>query len=185
MNRFEPLFTPRLVLRPLCSEDAEDLLAYRKLKEVHQYQGFHPLTLEDVFAFLSGLSPQPNVPETWFQLGIHAREDDRLAGDLGIHFLEDPEQAEIGFSLAPSQQKKGYALEASKAALHALFTLWGMHRVIASVDPRNVASIRLLQKLGMRKEAHFRKSYRLEEGWGDDCIYAILREEWSGLDHGL
>ncbi len=184
MNRFEPLLTPRLILRPLCSEDAEDLLAYRRLKEVYQYQGFHPRTLEDVFAFLSGLSPHPNVPDTWFQLGIRTRDSNLLVGDLGIHFLEDPAQAEIGFSLVPSQQKKGYALEASKAALHALFTLWGMHRVIASVDPRNESSILLLQKLGMRKEAHFRKSYRLEEGWGDDCIYAILCEEWPGLDIG-
>jgi len=170
--------TPRLLLRPLTGRDANDLFAYRSLREVYQYQGFHPSTPDDIHTFLAGLSPRPDVPDTWFQLGIRTREDNRLIGDLGIHFLSDSDQAEIGFTLAPSQQKKGYALEAARPVLCALFSEWNKHRVIASVDPRNEASIRLLLKLGMRKEAHFRKSFRLEDGWGDDCIYAILEEEW-------
>ena len=179
MTTYSQFLTPRLLLRPLTGEDAKDLFAYRALQEVSQYQGFHPDTLDDIYAFLSSLSPQPGVPDTWFQLGIRTREDDRLIGDLGIHFLPDSAQAEIGFTLAPSEQKKGYALEAAQTVLCALFFEWEKHRVIASVDPRNEPSICLLLKLGMRKEAHFRKSYRLENGWGDDCIYAILEEEWQ------
>jgi RimJ/RimL family protein N-acetyltransferase len=178
MTHFKPLQTSRLVLRPLTGDDADDLFAYRSLEEVSRYQGFRPRTLSDVHGFLAGLSPRPDVPDTWFQLGIRTREDDHLIGDLGIHFLSDSDQAEIGFTLAPSQQKKGYALEAAQPVLSALFSEWKKHRVIASVDPRNEASIRLLLKLGMRKEAHFRKRFRLEDGWGDDCIYAILEEEW-------
>ncbi len=180
MNAFEPLLTPRLLLRSLTPEDAENLFAYRSLREVYRYQNFHPRSLADVHAFILNCARQPDMPDTWFQLGIRTREDDHLIGDFGICFMKDPAQAEIGFSLQPEQQKKGYGLEAADGVVRTLFTQLNKHRVIASVDPRNESSIRLLLKLGMRKEAHFRKSYRLEDGWGDDCIYAILREEWPG-----
>lgn len=179
MTLFNPLLTPRLLLRPLRPEDAEDVFEYRALREVYQYQNFHPQNVAETLAFIQGNAEEPDIPGTWFQLGIRTRDKDRLVGDLGICFMMDPAQIEIGFSLRPDEQKKGYGLEAARAVVHTLFTRMNKHRIMASVDPRNEASIALLLKLGMRKEAHFKKSYRLEDGWGDDCIYAILREEWK------
>ena len=63
-----------------------------------------------------------------------------------------------------------------------LFGTLNKHRVIASIDPRNSASIRLIERLGFRKEAHFKKSYYLHEEWVDDIIYAKLKTEWVNND---
>jgi RimJ/RimL family protein N-acetyltransferase len=63
--------------------------------------------------------------------------------------------------------------------INYLFFDLNKHRVSASVDPNNTKSIKLLEKLGMRKEAYFIKSYRMGDMWLDDFIYAMLEEEWK------
>ena len=60
-----------------------------------------------------------------------------------------------------------------------LFRVMGKHRIYASVDPRNLPSIKLLERIGMRKEALFKKSLWFKGAWADDLIYAVLDEEWS------
>ncbi len=105
---------------------------------------------------------------------------DNLAGDCGLHFpVGEPWQAEVGITLAPRAQGHGFAREALAAALDHLFGELGKHRVIASVDPRNAPSIRLLERLGMRREAHFRESVWDKGEWCDDVVYAMLAEEWG------
>ena len=101
-------------------------------------------------------------------------------GDLGAQRLgHSPEQAEIGFTIAPSHQRRGLATEAARALLSHLFDDLGLHRVTASVDPDNLASRALIERLGMRQEAHHVKSYWFKGGWVDDVVYAMLRTEWS------
>ena len=87
---------------------------------------------------------------------------------------------ELGITLAPSAQGQGYATETVQALLRYLFADLEKHRVTASVDPRNTASVALFERVGMRREAHHIKSYRLRGEWVDDVILAMLREE-SGL----
>ena len=117
-------------------------------------------------------------PDTWFQLGIFIKRKEELIGDIGIHFLSDNKQCEIGYTLSSDYQGKGYATEAVRSVINYLFYDLKKHRIIASVDPRNVKSIELLKRIGMRKEAHFKKSIWINNEWADDIIYAILREEW-------
>ena len=105
------------------------------------------------------------------------KDKDILIGDIGLHFLPDIAQVEIGYALDPLFQGKGYAEEAVRGVLRYLFKELKKHRVIASVDPDNERSIHLLLKLGMRKEAHFKKSYLIGDEYYDDCIYALLDEE--------
>ena len=104
-----------------------------------------------------------------------------LIGDIGIHFLEDDAQAEIGYTISPDYQGQGYGTEAVSAVISYLFTGLRKHRIIASVDPRNTRSVKLLDRLGMRREAHFVKSIVIDGKWCDDCVYAVLREEWEVL----
>ena len=85
--------------------------------------------------------------------------------------------AELGCTLHKDYQKKGYATEALKAIVDYLFGRLDKHRIIASVDPRNTASIQLIERLGFRKEAHFKESYYLRGDWVDDIIYAQLKTE--------
>ena len=103
--------------------------------------------------------------------------DGTLIGDIGLHFLA-PFQLELGYSLDPAYQGNGYATEAVRAILVSAFGAWDIHRMTASVDPENMPSVRLLERLGFRKEAHFIASFRVNGEWRDDCIYAMLRAEW-------
>jgi RimJ/RimL family protein N-acetyltransferase len=102
-----------------------------------------------------------------------------MIGDLGLHFVGG-DQAEIGYTLSPQHQGHGYAFEAVTAALEYLFTTLEKHRVIARVDPENRRSVRLLERIGMRREAHHISAYPTEDGWSDECVYAMLRQEWLG-----
>lgn len=177
MVRME-LRTDRLIMKKLDRRDAEVLYAYRSREEVRKFQSFHPRSLQHVEEFFEDLAEVPDVEDTWFQLGIHLKEEKKLIGDLGLHFLPDGDQVEIGYTLDPCYQGKGYAGEALNEILKYLFEKLQKHRVTASVDPLNEKSIRLLERLGFRKEAYFFKGLFYEGAWVDDVIYAMLREEW-------
>ena len=73
---------------------------------------------------------------------------------------------------------RGYAIEAARVVLGVAFGEFGPHRVTGSCDARNLASARLMERLGMRREAHFRSNEYVKDEWCDELVYAILREEW-------
>jgi RimJ/RimL family protein N-acetyltransferase len=172
--------TEHLLLTPLTPADAEALFAYRSLPEVSRYQSWEPESIEDARAFIDGLAGVAfGTPRTWFQLGLRTRDGGVLIGDVGVHFLEDGDQVEVGFTLSPRAQGRGLATEAVRALMRHLFEGCGTHRVTASVDPRNEASVRLLQRVGMRQEAHLVRSLRFKGEWADDLVFAILGSEWS------
>jgi RimJ/RimL family protein N-acetyltransferase len=172
--------TDRLSLTSLSRSDAEALFAYRSLPEVCRYQGWRPARLEDAVVFIEWLGRLDfDSPDTWSQFGIRLVHSDALIGDVGVHFLQDGEQVEIGFTVAPAMQGHGLATEAVTALLDYLFGPLKKHRACASVDPRNAASLRLLRRLGMRQEAHFRQSVNVDGEWTDDLVFAVLRSEWE------
>jgi RimJ/RimL family protein N-acetyltransferase len=179
MNTFTTITTDRLLLRRLEINDRDDFFRYRSLPEIYKYQSFMPKNVAEVDDFIRNNQSNSNIANTWFQLAIVNKNEEMLIGDIGIHFLEDNAQIEIGYTLAPSYQGQGYAIEALKAVINYLFFDLKKHRISASVDPNNTKSIRLLEKLGMRKEGRFIKSYRMGDMWVDDCIYAMLEEEWK------
>lgn len=181
MDVYTPLITERLELNRLEMKDKDDFFEYRSLPAVYKYQTFKPKVIEDVMEFINGIENNPNIPSSWFQLGILLRSGHKLIGDIGIHFLDDA-QAEIGFTLSPVYQSKGYAIEAVTAVFNFIFFDLLKHRVIASVDPDNLKSIKLLEALGMRKEAHFVESFRMEDKWCDELIYSILDYEWKARE---
>ena len=170
--------TERLFLRSVKLSDAVSIIRYRSNPIVYTYQNWKPETLEDVKSFIrESISSVPNIPNTWHQLGIFIKENRELIGDIGIHFIDNL-QVEIGFTLSLEYSSKGYATEAVVEIINYMFYALKKHRVIASVDPRNIKSISLLNRIGMRKEAHFRKSIWFNEDWIDDIVFAILEEEW-------
>ncbi|MGV8982671.1 GNAT family N-acetyltransferase [Clostridium sp.] len=182
MDTFVTITTERLLLRKLEIYDREDFFRYRSLPEVYKYQSFIPNNIKEIDDFINHNSNNPNIPNTWFQLAIVNKNGDMLVGDIGIHFLGDNDQVEVGYTLVPSYQGQGYAIESLKAVINYLFLELKKHRITASVDPNNTSSIKLLEKLGMRKEGHFIKSFRMGDMWLDDCIYAMLEEEWEILE---
>ncbi|MDX8340959.1 GNAT family protein [Draconibacterium sp. IB214405] len=172
------LTTKRLLLRPFNGDDKQAFFAYRSDAKANKYQGWIPKTLDDVETFFVKLAAEFNVPDTWFQLAVLDKTNDELIGDMGIHFI-DEQQVELGYTIAKQHQGKGFATEAVKAVIDHLFHDLKKRRITASIDPENVASFALLEKLGFRKEAHFVESLFLNDKWVDDVIYALLAREWK------
>ncbi|MEO6707560.1 MAG: GNAT family protein, partial [Ginsengibacter sp.] len=135
---------------------------------------------KEVDEFIAKNPAKFNQPESWFQLVIIKKEFNEIIGDVGVHFMgEDGFQCELGCTVSKKQQGKGFATEAMKITIDYLFNSLNKHRIIGSVDPENVGSIRLLERLSFRKEAHFKESLWVDGKWVDDVIYGLLKNEWN------
>lgn len=169
--------TPRLVIRSMGAEHARTLAAYRSEPEVARYQSWDaPFTLAQARAFVAGMAGlDPVSPGRWVQLAIEA--DGAHVGDVAVRVDEDGRQARVGITLAGDAQGRGWGTEALGAVLDGLFAA-GLHRVVADCDVRNEASWRLLERVGMRREAHRRRSSFWKGEWFDEYEYAVLAEEW-------
>lgn len=172
------LETSRLRLDALHPEDAPALFRYRSDPEVARYQGWQPESLAEVERFIGKQSATP-AAGTWFQRAIRL-PDGTLVGDLGFCLSGDG-LAEFGITVAPPQQGRGVAREAVQALLAELFGRLDVHRVHASVDPRNAPSMALMRSLGFRQEGHFRESFRHRGEWVDDVVFAMLAREWREI----
>jgi len=174
------ILTERLCIQRLAKGDAETVFMYRSDPEISRFQNWEPRSLSEVENFIASQEGiELDTPGKWYQLGIYDRNNGELVGDCGIHVQqENNHQAEIGITLRKEFHGKGLATEALKAILDYLFNTMNKHRVFGSVDPRNKASIALLERVGMRHEAHFVESLWFKDAWVDDVIYAILKREY-------
>jgi aminoglycoside 6'-N-acetyltransferase len=178
---FTELVGQRLILRRFSSGDAAAFAAYRTIPEVARYQGWDaPYSLERAEQFVRDLAgTDPDTPGEWFQFAVAARSDGTLLGDCGAGVrLDDPRQAEIGFTIAPAHQGNGYAAEAVRALVGYLFRDRGKHRVTASCDARNTASAKVLRRAGFLLEGHLRESTWAKGEWTDDLLFAVLERDW-------
>jgi len=105
--------------------------------------------------------------------------DGTLIGDV-VLFQQDAEsrQGEIGYIFHPDHAGRGYATEAARAMLGLGFEAYGLHRIVGRLDARNAASARVLERLGMRREAHFVQNEVVKGEWTDELVYAMLEDEW-------
>lgn len=176
----EILSTARLRLRPFRPDDLPDYLAYRNDPAVMRYQSWEtPLSEAEGRDFLAEMATARPGGPGGVQIAVALAASDRLVGDLylGPH-MGDGRQGSVGYSIAPQHQGQGYASEALAALLGYAFGSLGLHRVAATVDPRNGPSVRVLERVGMRREGHLVQSYWERGGWTDEYLYALLREEW-------
>lgn len=172
--------TKRTFLRALQPSDRDSFFSYRSDAKTNQYQGWIPKTIKDVDDFIARSSHQIDQPESWFQLVIIHTLTQNMIGDIGIHFIgADSQQCELGITLRKDNQGKGFAAEVMEATIDFLFNDLKKHRITTSIDPKNTSSIQLVERLGLRKEAHFKASYFFNGQWTDDVIYAILSKEWD------
>jgi RimJ/RimL family protein N-acetyltransferase len=162
-------------------KDARDLFSYRSQPDIYQFQSWQPKTIVDVEQFIeTRIVGEPNLPNTWFQLAICKLDPYEFIGDCGLHFLEnESSQVEIGITLKREHQGMGYATEALKLVFDFVFGDLKKHRIFGSADPNNLASIKLMERMRMRKEAHFIETIWSNDRWSDDIIYAILAREWN------
>jgi RimJ/RimL family protein N-acetyltransferase len=179
-----PVTTRRLRLRPLCAEDTAELLAYRGRPDVCRYLPFEPMDEQGLRARLAGELGRREITAEGqgLTLGVELAVTGRLVGDV-VLFLRSAKHAggEIGYVFHPDFGRQGYAAEACTAMLNLAFDGshgLGLHRVVARMDVRNVASARMASRLGMRLEAHHRSCEMFKGAWADLIVFAILDHEW-------
>jgi RimJ/RimL family protein N-acetyltransferase len=177
-----PVRTERLSLRPLQVEDSQAVWKYRQLPEVSLWTGARS---PDYAAFEARFLTPERLPES-----LVVEHDGRIVGDLmitaedGWSQVEAKEQAakvqaELGWTFDPAVGGRGLATEAVRAQLGISFDGLGLRRVIALCFADNEPSWRLMERVGMRREAHnVRESLHAERGWLDGYGYALLAEEW-------
>lgn len=184
-----PVRTPRLQLRPCTPDDLDAMWGWRRLPEVNRWLGLAPDTMEAFRerhlepARLASLYLIERLPE-------HESDAPTPIGDLMIRIedawaqLEVAErakgvEAELGWVLDPASTGRGYATEAVRAAIEVCFGPLGLRRVHAGCFADNEPSWRLMERLGMRREEHSRKTALHRSGeWLDGMNYGLLAEEW-------
>ncbi|MFC1725393.1 GNAT family N-acetyltransferase [candidate division KSB1 bacterium] len=171
----------RILLRYLKESDLAEFLSYRSRPEIAEYQFWGPFTEKDARDYILKYKNEPPwLSGSWTQLGIVLLKEDKLIGDCALRIDSiEPRIGEIGFNLSPDYQGKGYASEAVRALLDYTFDTLNMHRIMGVTDSRNTASVKLMERIGMRKEAHFVKNIWFKGVWGDEYLFAVLKEEWK------
>ena len=183
--RFEqPLDTRRLTLRPLVPTDAAALLAYRSLPEACRYVPFEPMDEAEIARRLHGPWARRVIAEEGegLLIGVARRDSGELVGDISL-FLSSVEHGngEIGWLLDPRHSGHGYATEAARGVMGLAYERLGVRRVVARVDARNERSLRLCERLGMRREAHLVENEWFKGRWSDEIDFALLAREWTAL----
>lgn len=179
-----PITTARLLLRPFTMDDLDALYAIQSRPDVTRYLYWEPRTRDEVSEAIA-----TRVQRTALEaegdtlvLAIELRETGALVGDVNLHWLSEAHrQGEIGFVLHPDYHGQGYAREAAVEMLRLGFEGLRMHRIIGRCDGANGASARLMERLGMRREAHLRQNEFVKGEWCDEFVYAMLADEWQAL----
>ena len=149
----------------------------RSREDVVRWLYWDAPTEEQTRAWLEGILARP--PETGTTLAVELRDSGELVGHVNVMVDPDNRQGEIGFIFDPAHQGHGYATEAARALVAHAFEHYGLHRVSGRLEPRNLASARVLEKLGMRREAHLIENEWVKGEWQSEAVYALLAREWS------
>ena len=183
-----PLRTGRLLLRAVVPQDREALAGYCSDPAVTRYLPFPALDEAGLDARLGRMvaGNAPSVPGEALALAVEF--GGVMIGDLMLRFTAShaPEQppaiAELGWVFSPAYAGRGLATESARALVDLAFSHYPLHRLMAQLDPRNTASARLCERLGMRHEAHTREDFADRDGgWSDTAVYGLLRREWAAL----
>lgn len=172
--------TPRLIARAMRPTDVGPFVAYRSNPDIARYQSWESYTLEQGRALVEEMQAlRPGIPGKWYQFALEDVASGELVGDLAARVNPaDHRELEVGFTLAPQHQGKGYATEALTGLLDYAFESLGVRRVIAVTDALNHSAAALLARVGMRQEAHFKENVFFKGSWGSEFVFAILTSEW-------
>lgn len=172
--------TERLYLRKFVENDSEALYDYLSNEEVHKFEPYSAFTLEEAVIEAKKRS------ESDLYLAVCLKENDQLIGNL--YFAPDGplhlSTYSLGYVFNPKYQRMGYATEACNAILDYGFNKLGLHRVVAYCNCLNERSWKLMERLGMRREAFMLENiyFKFDEFnkpiWVNSYQYAILKKEY-------
>jgi len=175
------LRTDRLLLRPFELSDVDEVWAFQRLPEVAHHMLREPRDRAGAETSVRGMRAEREIVRDGDSLtfAIVLPDTGVVIGEasLRVHSLSH-RGGEIGYVLHPDQQGRGLATEATAELLRLGFADLGLHRIIGTCSAGNLASARLMERLGMRREGHLRGSRLVKGEWRDELVYAILAGEW-------
>ena len=184
MRLTEPLRTERLILRLFTSGDLEAVYDMQSRPEVARYLYWSPRDRRGAADSLREKlkCARIEVEGDILNLAVVRASGGPVIGDMMLHYVSaEHRQAEIGYIIHPDAQGEGLATEAARALVDLSFRELGAHRVFGQIDARNTASARVLERVGMRREAHLVENEWVKGEWTDEVIYAVLADEWVRL----
>jgi [ribosomal protein S5]-alanine N-acetyltransferase len=175
--------TRRLVLREFTVDDWPDVLAYERDARYWRYSTGMERTDNDVRAFVEAIvALQQEQPRRKFRLAITLAGDDTVIGSCAVRRKDGTEfEADIGYDLHPEYWGRGYATEAARAMIACGFEELGVHRISAWCIAEDIASVRVLEKAGLRREGCLRENEHFKDRWWDTLLFGILRDERVAL----
>lgn len=181
-NFFTPVETDRLVLRTFERGDLDGLSAYHALPSMQRYVFTRTRDTADVAGALNVMRGHVSLqrPGDTLTLAMIRKGDQRLIGHVSLHWSDATAgQGEVRFCINPAFSGQGYSKEAIGAVYDLAFDHFRIHRMFARCDGRNHHSIKLLQQMGMRLEAHYREHALFQGQWDEELHFAILDREWQ------
>lgn len=176
-----PVLTERLALRHFAPSDLSQYRAYHSRPEVYRYLYASPpegRAMEEKFSEI--LDARFEEDGDVFRLAVVRRDNDVLIGEVLLKLAsKDALQGEVGYIFNPDFAGKGYATEAVTAMIEIGFAAFAFHRIFARLDAANKGSVGVVERLGLRREAHLIQNDRFNGVWGDEYIYAVLASEWA------
>nr|WP_095970693.1 GNAT family protein [Rhodococcus erythropolis] len=179
----EVIPTDRLVLRTYRPGDHRDLLVFHGRSDVCRYLFNEPWDLAAAREAVQTRISRRDLAAGALALAVEY--DGQVVGSVSAWLVDEPERtaetertAELGWAFSPEFGGRGFATEAVTALLDYVFATPRLHRVIAQMDSRNESSARLAQRIGMRREGHFRQNAWIKNEWTDTLVFATLRSEW-------
>ena len=178
-----PLMTERLLIRPLTPDDLDRHHALFADPDVVRYLYFGPFDRAAAQEHLERRSVVELPSEGgWINFGVEVQGEGVLIGELAMGFISAGHaHYEVGYVFDAAYEGHGYATEGAAMIVELAFAGLGAHRVSGRLDARNERSARVLERLGMRREAHFLENEFVKGEWTDELVYAVLEPEWRAL----
>jgi RimJ/RimL family protein N-acetyltransferase len=176
-----PIKTDRLLLRLYTQDDLDDVYDIQSRPGVTRYLYWGPRDREQAQSSLDMKVDASRLKDEGdnLTLAVVLPETGKVIGDVMLIWVSrEHRQGEIGYVFHPDHGGHGYATEAAEVMLRLGFEALGLHRIIGRLDGRNTASARVLERLGMRREAHLVQNEIVKGEWTDELIYAMLQDEW-------
>lgn len=179
------LITPRLLLRSMSVDDAPDLFAYASDPLVSRFLSWDAhTTIDDSRRFLQDAVDAYAAGDARSWAVVH-RADGRMIGTAGFLFWDlRANRSEIGYAMSAMYWGQGLMTEAVSEIVRFGFETMTLNRIEARCDALNRASVRVLEKAGMRHEGTLRQQFVIDGEYRDMQLYAILRQDWPGIDTG-
>ncbi len=171
------------MLREIRLTDEDDVHEYASDPCVSRFDSWGPNTREKTHEVVTRwLKLQEVWPRPEINLAVELTGERKRIGTMRLQ-INDHEKAcaYIGYAFNRRYWNRGYATEAARALVDVAFRDLQLHRIWASCDTRNIASWRVMEKLGMRREGHFVKDAFQKGEWRDSYLYAILADEWLAV----